>query len=204
MTSAVVFDFDCTITYTHLFHLFNSTKRFEEKWGAALIDSAVSIEDLTRTLNGDWHKSEQELVEIFFGGKRRLASLNFFFRQLKGSGHDLYVSSKGNFQQIRNVLAFGKLGEYVTGINATGVPNPQLRGSKHQFISSLAGRHGYRHVFYIDDDPDEHRIIIEQKLIPLERYSYFGDNVGLSREGNGLSAKMMAAILFRAKESLVD
>lgn len=199
MTSALVLDFDCTLTSTHVFHLLNTDGHYEDKWGDKLIEHAVSPQQLAGLLKGNWETGRDLLTGVMFGGSGRLRSVRFFLEQVRQTGTDIYISSCGRYDQIRRVMEFFQLDNFVTGINASGVPNQRLTGDKHAFITRLVNVHGYGRVYYVDDDPAQHQVLARHRPFHSDRYRYFGENIGLRRDGNGLDCKMMNSILQTVK-----
>lgn len=104
-----VFDFDCTITYSHLHWLTNEPfGRYRERWNNVIIEHGYDDRILGQIFDKKdiWWMSHDALTKIIFGNELRLNNIKNFFEELKKNNYDIYVSSRGNCDPIKKALDY--------------------------------------------------------------------------------------------------
>jgi hypothetical protein len=189
-----IFDFDCTLTYTHYYWFLNGMSQFMSNRHWAPVIKRFDI-DPGKLFPGGKPAEEQKesLINLFFGGKERFELVRGFLKELKEAGFDLYISSRGNCRSIKLLTGLLDLNEFFEGVNAGGAEDPFYQGGKVSFISRLVREKKPSHVFYADDDGKEH-YELEQELKGRVEYTYFGANIGLLKDHNGLTREMIDQI----------
>jgi len=195
---AIFFDFDCTLTFIHM-SLFNiNINEFDKRphWKNYI----VFLEYFDQTKLDHKKLSENKL---YFGSTIRFSKLEKMLDGIKKAGFDIYITSRGECGQIKQVLEDAGLDGYFTEINAnTTTGKSCVTMAKDKYILSKIKEKKYEVVYYVDDDPKEHNRLISDNLnnlIKLDVAYYYIDNflnnVKLHKEQNGLTENMMAYIL---------
>lgn len=192
----IVFDFDCTLTYTHLHMLLNNPNRYIRLWDNIIeqfdIDLSKLLPKLSQDTNNNFQEVKCDFENLIFGGNDRLCKLAEFLKNIKDLGIDIYIASRGNYLQIVKVLELFNLMHLISDINASSSPN--YPDTKDVFMQKIITDYGYSRIYYIDDDSTEHMIIMRMKLFPNTQYVYFGENIGLYKEHFGITIPMMQII----------
>ena len=191
MNKCIIFDFDCTLTYSNYFCLINSFKKYTEGWNSVLDQFNISINDLP-IITTNWNQHKTQITNLIFGGPERLNTIISFFNTLKTNNFDIYISSRGNCDQIYNALQFFNLRKYITYTNANYNETKCVQENKDKFIESLKDK--YDKIYYVDDVNDEHHTILFNNKMG-NKYTYFGENIGLYPNKNGLDKEMINKIL---------
>ncbi len=153
--SAVVFDFDRTLTKRHLFHLMHDGHPVHSVWDRARwphIERANLLQD------------REFLIEDVFGGAKRVAALADFLDELLLQGVTLYVSSLNFIEPVKLALRQVGLLDYFAYINARSAvlrnsteenmrthETLVLPGSKEYYLEQVVTRRHACTVF-IDDE----------------------------------------------------
>lgn len=197
MKKCFIFDFDCTITYSHYYYYRNNIEYYKKKWANVLkmfnID-ANALFNLSR--ENIWSPFKVDIINLFFGGEQRLNYIRAFFDAIRNNGYDIYISSRGNYAEILELLIFLDLDRYIKDINAAIRTRESLRYknmSKIMFVDCIL-QEKYDKIIYVDDNNDEHLTIIRNPYINTNNYKFYGENVGLHKDGNGLSIASMQQI----------
>lgn len=193
MKNCIVFDFDCTLTYSNYFYLLNGYNKYKEKWGNVLVEHGITEEELPN-ITTNWSSNRERLTKLIFGGQQRLDDIINFFHILKTNNFDIYISSRGNCDHIHNALTFFGLNTYISYVNANYNVNRCVVENKDVFIEGLKDK--YDKIYYVDDVSDEHHSIMFKNKLG-NKYTYFGENIGLMDGHNGLTKNMMTIILDR-------
>ena len=206
----VIFDFDCTITFSHWYWFLNNTHKFAKnaQWcGSSNISDIIALsKQVNSNLNSLDHLLDiqrKELMTLIFGGINRLLEIFDFLDYLSEYGCHLYISSRGNCSQIIPLINQVGLDQYfmlpngIVNINAHG--DPCIQGDKVEFIiadtNSLRNKYPDSHIYYIDDDGFENNIIQTDYFhVVRHNYTYFGANIGLFKDQNGLDKSQMKHI----------
>jgi 2-hydroxy-3-keto-5-methylthiopentenyl-1-phosphate phosphatase len=195
----VVFDFDCTLTYTHCYYLLNSyEKGFQPKhqWSSVTQQCNLNTNADINNMLRNWNTYREELTQILFGGIDRLNMIKSFLDFILSKGYDIYISSKGICRDIEYALSFFGLRHYITEINANGGPCVEM--SKPEYIVNiLIDSRNYKNIIYIDDDSGEDAMI---KYLLREKprdvnYKYIGPDIGLYKDQNGLTHQMISMLI---------
>ena len=212
----VVFDFDCTLTYSNFFYLVHDPdiNKYKQKFGHVLQQFGyqnMSEGELRSIVNLNVLNTPDKMrkfINIIFGGEKRFAQLKFFLNYLKRMGYDLYVSSLGQCSSITACLRYVGLEDLFTSINARG-EGSCWKGTKDVYLEYLLNS-GCKIIEYIDDDDTSHQIFMtkdrQNNLLAKHgaNYSFDGANIGLQREGQGLTRDMMSKILDKTYMMSVD
>lgn len=197
-----VFDFDCTFTYSHFYYLLfeRDSIKYRERFGNVLKQFGYenySDSELKRIANTKSFQSDtyEKFVNIIYGGQNRLKILVFFLNFLKKMGYDLYISSHGACGAILENLKAVNLHHFFKTINARGTGDC-WKGTKDVFVENLV-KEGYHTIVYVDDD-NSYDSKIRLKIPSNVRYNFYGQNIGLRKEGNGLDRRMMTFLLDEA------
>jgi len=213
---AIFFDFDCTLTYTHVYWLLTDIHQYSQKWGSTLDNIDMNNLELI-ILDPDWEKYRNILTYVIFGGDERLAQIRLFLQKIKDNDFDIFITSNGNCVDIVKILKFFDLFHFFKGINASmRLPSPDYNCNelpKHRYIDGFAKT--YKEIYYVDDDPTENgklrevkQLIFERRYLNIpvkiehigktdpnvKRYIYFGKNIGLEKDKNGLTIEMLNQI----------
>ena len=208
MPYIIVFDFDGTLTSAHWFYFINKFNEFKITWLRHTdIQTQENLLSISRKINENindlselvLNENENDiLIDKFFGGHHRLKMLKAFLTQLKNKSHQLCISSNGRCNEILFLLRLAKIdtffelknGEYL--INAHG-GSRCVEADKDKYMISLYNKNKNMIIVYIDDDNTYHERLKDQ--IPVNKYKYFGKNIGLLKDRRGLTAVMMNTIL---------
>lgn len=139
LTSSLVLDFDCTITYRNFYFFINNPEYFIQLYMKTPmknqinnINNSICIFDeqnMLISLN-EIKVINQELftnnnmaylnrfIDLVFGGQQRLNDLKGFLENLKNNNINIFVSSRGRLTQILNCLKIIDLYKYFTGVHA--------------------------------------------------------------------------------------
>ena len=206
----VILDFDCTLTFSHWYWFLNNLHKFSENkhWlGGYKYDEIESLSAEVRSHLTDLDKlSEKDqsfLIELIFGGMDRLQEVFRFLAHLEAYGCYLYISSRGMCDEIIPLIKKTGLDKFfikpeeIININANG--GLCVKGTKVDFIiagwPSLRKKHPHSHLYYIDDDGCDNKVIATRYGASVsETYTYYGENIGLFKDNNGLSASQMDTI----------
>lgn len=222
----VVFDFDCTLTYTHYFYFLNMYQLYKDPqkgpWykevtenkgfikSSELDDIASRIENMYGMPKGEYLvntcMTEEQLINIFFGGSDRLNRLKNMLQTLQDNGYDIYISSRGNCENILSLVRKVGISEYFVEIDA-GYPTGDLKcnynDGKIEFITYiLAKTNKYNNIMYVDDDDQEYNIgdpYGDNPKAPIKEHNlnvkYYGlSEIGLKRNDLGLTSDMISKI----------
>jgi FMN phosphatase YigB (HAD superfamily) len=220
---AFVFDFDCTLTFVHLFYLLFNTELFIEDFqhqvkyvqkviekyknmGYSDIKSLVMMIELALTSNFYVFSkvTDDIIVDIVFGGIERVSQLRELMHTLKNNGFNIFISSNSPCNIIVRSLKYAKLYDLVEKINTTKKKGIEEIGekciyeySKSLFIENLLFE-GYLSIYYVDDSTRDLKEIKEK----MKEHSYFdvtlkyfGENIGLKNNDFGLNKDIIKNLL---------
>lgn len=203
-----VFDFDCTLTYTHWFYFLHDFDKYLKKYGIQpyLSEYLANLHNKGNKSNKGNNKltsyEKQVLLSVIMGGKKRIDMLNTFLKILIRNGYSLFIASRGYLDDILYLLKLsGIKANMFKYINARSYENEVM--SKDAFLCVLY-RRGYTKIRYVDDTDTEHEKFITSGYCPISApslggmkidYVYYGSNIGLQKESLGLTLKMMKIIL---------
>ena len=202
----VVFDFDCTLTYAHSHYFVSNIDYFckVKNWinsydKTSLKNLSEKVWDLISGEELDDLSNTQErnmLVNIIFGGQDRLQQIREFLTQLQKMSCELFIASKGLFITIEQLLKFVELDSFFMPteerISANKGP---MEYSKGEFIMVLHKENPDAKIYYIDDDSTEHKDFLQEEPDADQFYSYYGENIGLKKDQNGLTQQMMNQLI---------
>lgn len=192
----IVFDFDCTLTYTHYYYYINDLEKYKTDWFTKLDKeytkniNDIILKDMQNNFN--WNKYKDNLTNILFGGEERLDNIINFLTLLKENGYDIYISSRGICNDIYKVLEFYDIKKYVQEVNANDNTNVCPQMHKAMYIMHLKKKYGV--IYYVDDDESDNYSILKNNIHADITYKYFGKNIGLIKNGNGLTETMIKQI----------
>ena len=189
LKSAVIFDFDCTLTTEHMYYFYANGR----DGNAAL--SRVPLREVVSSGN------TLEFIRFFFGGEERLRLLKRMLSELAKTSI-IYVSTMGIVEDVKIALDITGLTKYFCCGCQGGVYN----SNKAKFIRNVYNA-GYN-IYYIDDSAN----FIPKVTVPIV---YFGGsdyadipenpnikfiNVGLDREMYGINVDNMRVITKTVRE----
>lgn len=198
MRKILVTDFDCTLTYVHYFHFMNNRAGVffnTDNWDSHFSTNfGRSLYENTEPFNAG---NVNHLVTLFFGSRQRLVNLKIFLSIFKNFGYEIHISSRGVCDDIIDLIKKVGLNEYIDQINSASKKsnNNCIISSKVPYITSLLKDRNVEKVVYIDDDDAEHKIL---QTLNSPKYMYFGSNIGLYKNQNGLDDNMMNSIIEQA------
>lgn len=178
-----MFDFDCTITMRHFFHLINNKLEFLRLYS----DKPEVIENVEyllaqknyflgseTSLPDDTYKNK--FITTIFGNQERLNALKEMFRILQTKG-EIIIASRGLKDQIIKCLNF-------VGINSPDnilIKEENIFGGVNKVVI-LMDKTSKSNVFYVDDDHTEHNKFFELKhiegLLPVGPYGIISCDIG--------------------------
>lgn len=161
-----VFDFDCTITKTHLFYFLNNKEQFKKLYGEIDEDKYTKI---LNYFNRDITITEVDVIEYFketiFGDRERRNKLKIMLFLL--GTENIYIASRGIKEQIIKALTLAELMIFFDTEHITGGEKP-----KQHILNDLIKT---KNVFYTDDDLHEHLQFVRVKHINTN--SVVGDKI---------------------------
>jgi hypothetical protein len=206
----IVFDLDCTLTFSHWHWFLEDPSNFVKKpqWMGygriAPAEIALLSEQMRQIILGGKRLNQRRIREmvpdnlykavqaIIIGGEQRWVSITRFLHHLSVNLNCvLFVSSKGNCQNVLALLTLMDWAQFfnLDNMRVNAYEPPCMQGAKPGFIRALKMYFPQvPAVYYIDDDP------AESKAMP-EYVTYFGPNIGLFKDQNGLDDRMMQAIV---------
>lgn len=168
-----IFDFDLTLSAEHVFNLLSNGNPPAKSERGQL----AQIAELDKRPD---FRAQGGFAYAMMGGQDRVAQLRSMLSQLRGSGVDCLVCTKGLVGPVRKVLeqvsllsffsgVYGKTGEHYgqTAFDAQANPGAdsrflgnaacQLSGTKQQWIKQYMSQRGlgFDDVLFIDDDVQE-------------------------------------------------
>lgn len=199
-----IFDFDCTLTSTHLFYLLNNTPQFVTLFGSDLVsdfDSFVTLfkNYFIRGIDGGASDPQNKLlfINLIFGSWERLEAIKQMFTKI--GKNNLYIASRGIKEQIISVLNYVGLKNLVDESHITGGDVLKVHVLNNQITN--------HNVFYMDDDHEEHEefvkginlmktssndILAVYNCIPSEKTYTFYNGLVKNKAG-GISIEVMGA-----------
>lgn len=180
-----VFDFDCTITFTHWFYFVHDFDKYKTLYNVPSCLGKLSKlvkENRKLTL---YEKSI--LIKYIMGGYERINMLKSFLAILIRDGYSLFIASRGYVEDILYLLKLSGLNVF-RYINAHSSEHKNI--SKDKFLFNLYQR-GYTKIRYVDDNNEEHNKLNLENV----DYFYYGSNVNLQKENLGLTSNMLNTIL---------
>jgi len=207
----MVFDFDCTLTYSHFYYLLydSDPNKYRSKFGDVLNEfgyqnmTTAQLKNIANLSLPYDNTRYQQFINIIFGGTERFTQLVFMLNMLKRLGYNLFISSHGQCDSIKEALRITGIYTLFDEINARG-NGSCWKGTKDSFMDLLA-HSGYRTILYADDDASsdmkfKNIMNSDPRFYNGFSYQYYGNNIGLQMEGRGLTRDMMALILNNAYE----
>lgn len=182
--TCIVFDFDCTVTYRHMYFFLNDVDNFNKMYEVPGMNKD-QIRALSNAIRSIYIKNKKfvshdkliqdklslpsdsilnKFIDIIFGGFERVDILNKFLKRYHENGIDLHISSRGHLREIILALRITGLFDYFTTIHSTldkliyqknGSRIVQYDQAKDKLIMYML-KHQYDNVFYIDDTHLEH------------------------------------------------
>lgn len=216
MKKCFIFDFDCTLTISHFYYFVYDIDSYCINWRSVADKFNIEQKNI-RALSAIWceaciptstlsqphnrlrallMENQDLLLNLIFGGKHRLSLIKLFLQSLIDAEYDLYISSRGMTEDIIKIMDLFDLSKYFKEINANVRTHTHARAGtnvgKVDFILGLA-KNGYEEISYVDDCNHEHTKLsklIDSKIL----YNYYGSNIGLAYNANGLTTKMIKII----------
>lgn len=184
-----VFDFDCTLTYTHLFYFIHDFDRYLKMYN--IPSSLRKLSNKVRRHNNKLTSYEKlTIINIIMGGYERLDTIKAFLITLICNGYSLFIASRGYLTDILYLLELSGIDANI--FNYINASFPAIT-RKDMFLHILY-QHGYTKIRYIDDTDTEHKKFTMSKQNPILDYFYYGSNIGLQKESLGLTTKMIDMI----------
>lgn len=205
-----VFDFDCTITFTHWFHFIHNFDRYmaitNNNYLKGCYEDLKNLSDkinlgIKNTKLTSYEK--QLLINNIMGGYERIHILKTFLALLINNGYSLFIASRGCLKDIVYLLEISNIDiKLFKAINAQHFCNNKNCRynymSKEMFLYTLYNK-GYNVIRYIDDDDTEHikfkDIVDDNKYIIIDYVYYGNDTIKLGKECQGLTINMLTIIL---------
>lgn len=178
-----IFDFDCTITMRHFFHLINNKSEFLklysdkpeviENVGYLLTQKNYFLGSETSLPDGTY---KNKFITTIFGNQERLNALKEMFSILQTKG-EIIIASRGLKNQIIKCLNF-------VGINSPDnilIKEENIFGGVNK-VDILMDKTSKSNVFYVDDDHTEHNIFFKSKhiegVLPVGPYGIISCDIG--------------------------
>ena len=180
MVSAIVFDFDCTITSHHVFNfLHNNIIPIDiiNDLGSEMPHEMIYHINKIIMFSKTHSTNSQEqyinfIVNVLFGGIQRINKLRTLFKFIKQSNYKLIIASRGQLEDITFFLKYLDLYDYFDIILATSNHKLHIK-SELLSIESKIGKEklldnmissGYQNIIYIDDNPTEFTKLKHEKV----------------------------------------
>ena len=209
-SAIVVFDFECTLTYSHwhyfahIFDVFRMNPQWMKDYDGRLVSELhQSVHGLFTADDNDLSKlsntQRQLLIDLIFGGHVRLQMIHTFLKQLQTMGCQLHLTSDGYCQEIIGLLRLTHLEQFFVSngdvrINAYDSFCQEM--TKDHYLHLLAQKLPAGGLFYIDDDYSRHQELITMIPEIIDNYVYLGVNpLKLYPEQNGLTESMFNIII---------
>lgn len=210
----IVFDFDCTLTYTHYFYFLNMFDQYvKNSWYEDITKNKklITTDELDKIAfdvkkNGGNTKGEylitktdkSTLINIFFGGITRFERLMKMFETLYDElEYDIYISSRGQCENILSLVYAVGIAKYIVEIDAhteTGNKKCKENGGKVEYISGILSQK-YYNIMYVDDDNTEYMEIKHDTRSRHSDIKYYGyDEINLKNNHFGLDINMIEYI----------
>jgi hypothetical protein len=178
-----IFDFDCTITMRHFFHLINNKSEFLrlysdkpeviENVGYLLTQKNYFLGSETSLPDGTY---KNKFITTIFGNQERLNALKEMFSILQTKG-EIIIASRGLKNQIIKCLNF-------VGINSPDnilIKEENIFGGVNK-VDILMDKTSKSNVFYVDDDHTEHNNFFKSKhiegVLPVGPYGIISCDIG--------------------------
>jgi hypothetical protein len=190
-----VFDFDCTLTYTHFYYFTNDLDTYCKKFKVEQTDKIKNLQvSIIKYLKEDTKINLyllEQFIELIFGGNDRLKMIKQFLCKL--NLNNVYIASRGNKNDICKCIDL--CGIKISHNNIFGNETPKVN-----VINNLINK---GNVFYVDDDRFEHIEFIRNLLIidkfPMTIAQKNNNNYvfmnSLMKEGSGLTLEQINLIL---------
>ena len=208
----VVFDFDCTITYTHYYQfLFGYTdwvikhanRKFDERIpDLREISNAIRdyrlpelepLKNILEQINPDY---EELLIKYIMGSRERLNEINRMMETFHDKGYDIFIASRGYSYLIGLLVNLFEI-PYIKQIYGMPMDKSIPYISKEYRLEELF-LNGYTKILYTDDDPAEGSAFI--RIIKQKNYELDYQFMPLSRDGKGLSRPSILFLLNKTNE----
>jgi len=184
--TVIVFDFDCTLTSIHYYYFRKGllidpvTKGYDIDPSDLRFLETLKILKLQLEAGETGLFAKQAIIDHIFGGAQRFESLCQFLQRLSVQ-NDLRIASRGNPEQILELLDIIKLRRYF--------PDNKVTGSETSKVTLIQFLLQHSNVLYVDDDREEHeRILREKRKLPGTHYVFC---TGLEKDGKGIGAIIM-------------
>lgn len=218
----VVFDFDCTLTYTHYFYFLNMFQQYASSRNPWYVDitknkNLITMDELDKLAldieeNGNDSKGKylvekidkNTLINIFFGGETRFQRLVKMFDTLYNElEYDIYISSRGQCENILSLIHAVGIAKYIVEIDANAETDDikcKYNGGKTEYILGVLSQK-YYNIMYIDDDNTEYLEINYDIRSGKSNIKYYGfDEINLKKNNFGLDLHMMEYIESDARD----
>lgn len=190
--SCAIFDFDCTLTVRHLYHLVYTLNYFEGRlFNVNYIPENVNpmnyrppklnsffdmqISNYFKNSNSVNFINDsvlnEEIMEYFltiiWGGRNRIELIKNMFQTLKDNNIDIIISTNGKEKDVVRALQLAGLSGYVKliheGISGNTFPNVGKYNGKYNFILGYIMTN-YNKILYIDDDGSDSEKVIAKLM----------------------------------------
>ena len=183
LKTAIVFDFDCTLTKRH-WYLFNNNidsfyRLYTRKGVPDVVRLDISLDELKdikmQYLDNPADEIIEKVIDLIWGSKERVSLLKRFLVDLRDNySIKMFISSRGLVDQIEQGLDLIDIRDFFDNYQGTSSPqrlkhkldsvsdvcsNPR---DKETFILDCLFGDDYYNVIYIDDDHTENRTITRQ------------------------------------------
>lgn len=195
MKSCIIFDFDCTITYSHVYWLVHNFNYYMTKWGQYLpvsqtdlltIQSIITNRTPFDTLS---ENIKSNICLITYGGEQRLSHIKHMLEYFREKGYYIYISSNNKCSFINYLLQNFDLKKYFLFVHS--IKNMLSFQNKKLFILDIQKTNQFNNVYYVDDTDAESDILNYEFTDGLINYKYFGKNIGLDKDMFGLTCDMI-------------
>ena len=193
--NSFIFDFDCTLTYTHFYYFTHDLNTYCKKFKIRL-DNEIKIlqKDIINYLKENIYIPLNSLVyftELIFGGTERLRLIKKFLNKLNLK--NVYIASRGNKNDICKCID-------LLGIK---IPHDNIFGNETPKVNVINNLINVGNVFYVDDDRQEHMEFIKDfetnSRLPftscIKNNNHYVFMNSLMKEGSGLTLEQMNSIL---------
>lgn len=193
--NSFIFDFDCTITYTHFYYFTHDLDTYCKKFKIEQTDKIKWLQIIIIKYLKEDHYIPLEYFSIFvnliFGSNERLRLIKKFLNKL--NLENVYIASRGDKNDICKCIDL--LGIKIPHDNVFGNETPKIN-----VINNLIDK---GNVFYVDDDRQEHIEFIKDfetdSRIPftscIKNKNHYVFMNTLMKEGSGLTLEQMNLIL---------
>lgn len=218
MHKSIFFDFDCTITFTHYYLFMNKPKVFVSRFGLnRWMNTIISDYELIKKSIYNSSTTYYDLIiDVFFGGAERFNTLKQFFDTIQKMDVDMYISSNGYCADIVSLLKLVGMDKYFVEIHSREAYDSEKcvdnnfdekQPSKDKIRYLFDKLEIYDEIYFIDDDEtikagcEIHgsNLIIKNSD---NKIKYFGSNIGLFNNKNGLDGLMMNFIIQQLNNNL--